>query len=265
MENTVKQQNIKKIAKIEEKLPQLIEEHNKLLLEKGAVACATLGGNIAELSNELVKCYKVVAFEELLAEENPLISAITKLNINIKRAQLTKAEGVNVRVYSLEDSELKIDIKEFEKYSKKQLTSNKDWHHAISKFNYLLLTYTIEKLTKSKELRESKVAKVRDNYHMKEIAKAIDLGQTPTSNTQMLKQLNMIIGDIIGKDYKIGGKAVKATSHDVFWLERVYLKKGKTALTAMATNDNQLRTIITEIIHKLLTNKEYEVISKYVK
>lgn len=265
MENTVKKQNLEKIAEIEGKLPQLIEEHNKLLLEKGAVACASLGGNITELSNELVKCYKVVAFEELLVEENPLISAITKLNINIKRAKLTKAEGVNVRVYSLEDSELRIDIKEFEKYSKKQLTSNKDWHHAISKFNYLLLTYMVENLMRNKELKESELARVRDNYHMKEIAKAIDLGETPTSNTQMLKQLNLIIGNIIGKDYKINNKAVKATSHDVFWLERVYLKKGKTALTAIAINDNQLRGIITEIIHGLLTGKEYKVESKYVK
>lgn len=265
MENTVKKQNLEKIAEIEGKLPQLIEEHNNLLLEKGAVACATLEGNIAEMSNELVKCYKVVAFEEILTEENPLISAITKLNINIKRAKLAKTEGVNVRVYSLEDSEMRIDIKELEKYAKRQITANKDWHHAISKFNYLLLTYMIENLMKNKELREAEVSKVRSNYHMKEIAKAIDLGETPTSNTQMLKQLNLIIGNIIGKDYKIDGKAVKATSHDVFWLERVYLKKGKTALTAMATNDNQLRTIITEIIHKLLTNKEYEVISKYVK
>lgn len=262
---TVKEQNQKRIAEIEEHLPTMIEEYNKTLLESGAIKCATLGGEIGKLSNELVKCYKVVAFEDLLATDKPLINAIIKLDIPVKRAKERKPEDMNVKLYSIDDATIRIDIKEFESYAKRQLAVDKDWHHMVAKFNYLLLTYAIENLVKNKEIRESEVAKIRDSYHMKEIARAINLGETPTSNTQMLKQLNTIIAAIIGEEVKIGDKAVKATSHDVFWLQGVYMSKNKKALTAKQATNNQLQGIITEIMHGLLTGREYKVISKYVK
>lgn len=263
---TVKEQNLEKIMEIEGKLPEKIETYNKTLLEKGANECSSLGEEISKLSNELIKCYKVVAFEELLTEENPIISAITRLTVPIKRAKLGKAENSIVRVFSIVDANLKIDLKELEAYSKRQLMADKDWVHLIAKFNYLLLTYSVDTLMKDEKIKEGELSKIRDNYHMKEIARQKDLGKTPTSDTQILAQLNKVIASIIGKETKINNKYIKAASQDVRWLKMVYAKKdNKEVLTAVQSTDNQLRGLITEILHGIICNKEYRITSKYVK
>lgn len=263
---TVKEQNQAKIMEIEGKLPEKIETYNKTLLEKGANECSSLGEEISKLSNELVKCYKTIVFEDLLLEENPVIAAIKRLTIPIKRVKLGKVEGIAVRLYSIVDANLKIDLKEFEMYSKRQLMADKDWTHIIAKFNYLLLTYAIENLVKKNDIKQSELAKVRDNYHMKEIARQKDLGKTPTSDTQILSQLNKVIASIVGKETKINNKYIKAASQDVRWLKMVYAKKdNKEVLTAVQATDNQIRGIITEILHGIICNKEYQIKSKYIK
>lgn len=89
-------------------------------------------------------------------------------------------------------------------------------------------------------------------------ARDIDLGKTPTSNTQLLKQLQMIIDSML---YVEGekGNIYKANSHDVGYLLSLYAKKGRGVLSVAAARPKYLEKLITEILHRIVTEKSYNI------
>ena len=99
-----------------------------------------------------------------------------------------------------------------------------------------------------------------DAFRMNEISKAIDMGKTPLSNTNILKTLQIVISEMLGEEYK-------ATSHDVKYLMYVYAqdnKKSKTAITA--ANHKTLRMYLKKVCYRILTNGTgYDVESREIR
>jgi len=93
---------------------------------------------------------------------------------------------------------------------------------------------------------------IHDSYAMSEIARDFDMGKNPTSNTNLLRTLQMVITSMLGDGYK-------ATSHDVAFLVSVYSKKNRRALTVSVANHKNFRNYIAEICHRIVTNKRYDV------
>jgi len=63
---------------------------------------------------------------------------------------------------------------------------------------------------------------------------------------------------MIGEDYK-------AITHDVNYILAVYSKKGRKALTVTASNHKQMRQIIMEICHRIVTGGRYDIDYKKIK
>ena len=93
---------------------------------------------------------------------------------------------------------------------------------------------------------------------MSDIAKAIDMGKTPTSKTNMLKTLQSVVNAMIGEEYKV-------LSHDVAFLTSVYSRKNRKALTVTCANHKYMRQYMAEICHRIVCGLRYDVEYKQIK
>jgi len=120
-----------------------------------------------------------------------------------------------------------------------------NWMHVAQKMNFLLTAQ------KAKDLGLDP-AKVNDSYAMSEIARQFEMGKNPTSKTNLLKTLQMVVTAMVGDGHK-------ATSHDVNFLLSVYSKKNRKALTVSCANHRNFRGYVMEVCHRIVTGKSYEL------
>lgn len=136
--------------------------------------------------------------------------------------------------------------------------ANKMWIHTAEKLNYYL-TYRAADRVGAAALSEL-LTKKSDVFYMHEIARKVDLGKNPVSNTNLLKSLQQVITEMLGDGYK-------ATSHDVNYLVDVYSndnKKSKTGISA--ANHKTLRNYLKKVCYRILTGGTgYDVDQREIK
>ena len=128
---------------------------------------------------------------------------------------------------------------------------DKQWAYKVEKLNFLMTAQ------KAVDLGIDPT-EVNNSYAMSDIGKAIDLGKTPTSKTNILKTLQAIVTAMVGEEYK-------ATSHDVAFLMSVYSRKNRAALTVTCANHKYMRQYMAEICHRIVLNKSYVLDYKKIK
>lgn len=192
-------------------------------------------------------------FAILRSREKPMLEAIEKLVVNT----IAVSENVNtetkITTYDLKPATAYIDLLAFEKFCEgKTIAANTGWKYMIEKLNYLCA------LRVAKEIGDD-VRTVEKRYHISPEAFKIDMGKTPTSNTQLLKQLQTIVDAVIFKDAGDGKNAYKATSHDVAWLVNTLTKAGKTAHGLTYANASTTRGLVTRILNRIVTDSNYKL------
>ena len=209
---------------------------------------------IDDLMNTVIGEYtsisREICFETLMAAEDPMFAAVLTLEYPTIRI-VDKKDDNKVPVRSIEDSTKYIDLLKLHKKVSGGIGKSKNWHLMIEKLNLLM---TAQKATDLGINPKS----VNDSYAMSDIAKAIDLGQNPTSKTKILATVQSIVTAMIGAEYK-------AKSHDVNFLFSVYSKKSRKALTVTCANHKYMRQYMMEICHRIVTNGSYAIDYKKVK
>jgi hypothetical protein len=142
------------------------------------------------------------------------------------------------------DVEKKIDLERLDKFCD-GIGADKNWVHLAQKMNFLLTAQKCVDLGVDPH-------KLNDSYAMSEIAKSIDMGKTPTSKTNLLRTLQMVVTGMLGEE-------AKATSHDVNYLLSIYSKKGRKALSVSCANHKYFIGYLAEICHRIILGKAYEV------
>lgn len=188
-------------------------------------------------------------FETLRTTEDPMLEAIKLLEYSTIRitdkkidAELSTGETVKLPVTSIDDTSKYIDLKRLQEYVHKKdgisIGKNSNWSHMIEKLNFLMTARVCKELkTDPKELNSS--------YAMSDIAKQLDIGQNVTSNTNLLKSLQKVVNAMIGEEYH-------ALSHDVNFLNRVYSRKSRKALSVVCANHRYMTQYIMEICHRIV-------------
>ena len=196
------------------------------------------------------------AFAILRANENPMLAAIERLEIYTTKVVANKNKDTDIITYDLDPkAQTFIDLLAFENFCRgKQIAHDPAWKHKIEKFNYLCA------LRIAKELGLS-VEDVKKKYHIDDKAMEQDMGKTPTSNTQMLAQLQTIVDSIIYLDNpnNPGHNVYKATSHDVRFLVGTLTKAGQKKHQLVFSQNGTVRNIITRIINRIVTDGSYEL------
>lgn len=209
---------------------------------------------IEEAISEYTGIAEMLAFDTCEKSENPMVTAVTMLTFRTIAKKDIKEEGSKVAIRKIDDKEKYIDLAKLHKRINGGIGADKTWIYQVEKMNMCMTAQRAQDLGCSAE----NLKDINDSYAMSEIAKQVQLGKNPCSNTQLLKTLTTIIAAMLGEGYK-------PNSHDVAFLKSVYAKKGKAALTVACANHKNFRNYIAEVCHRIVTGGIYTVEFKKAK
>ena len=239
-----REEGMAKLAELKSSVDEQVKVFNDAVqngrFEESTKADKAMTGTI----NEYTATVRDMCFEECKATDDPMLAAVRTLSyvtIGVKDEQKGD-DKVPVRV--IVDKERQIDLLKLDKFCG-GIGADPNWMHVAQKMNFLLTAQ------KAKDLGLDP-AKVNDSYAMSEIARQFEMGKNPTSKTNLLKTLQMVVTAMVGDGYK-------ATSHDVNFLLSVYSKKNRKALTVSCANHRNFRGYVMEVCHRIVTNKSYEL------
>lgn len=243
-----REENTAKLAQLYSEVEALIKDFNEANQEGNYDEAIKADALMTEKIGDYTNIVRNMCFEDCKNSENPMIAAVEKLTfVTIAVKDVDKGEGnekLIVREMVEGGKERPIDLLKLHSFCG-GIGADKNWMHVVQKMNFLLTAQ------KAKDLGVDPKS-VNDSYSMSEIARQFDMGKNPTSNTNMLKTLQMVITAMLGDGYK-------ATSHDVNFLTSIYSKKNRKALTVSCANHSNFRNYIAEICHRIVTGGRYDV------
>lgn len=226
---------------------ELVQKYNEYNQEKRYDKLAAVNDDI----DQHVKDYQAFAWKEcslMLSHcEDPMLAAVKQLNYKVIRIVDGKASGIDadIPVRSIEEVERPINLLQLHKDVKGGIGVNKQWNYEVEKLNFLLTVQTAKDLGIDPK-------EINDSYAMSQIAREINMGKTPTSNTNLLKTIQRIVTAMIGEGYK-------ATSHDVNFLHKIYTRKSRRALCVACANHKFMRQYMMEVCHHIVTGNPYSL------
>ena len=239
-----REENVAKLAQLKSEVGEIVKTYNDAIQNGRFEESTKADTAMTEKINEYTATVRDMCFEDCKATDDPMLAAVRTLSyvtIGVKDEQKGD-DKVPVRV--IVDKERQIDLLKLDKFCG-GIGADPNWMHVAQKMNFLLTAQ------KAKDLGLDP-AKVNDSYAMSEIARQFEMGKNPTSKTNLLKTLQMVVTAMVGDGYK-------ATSHDVNFLLSVYSKKNRKALTVSCANHRNFRGYVMEVCHRIVTGKSYEL------
>lgn len=218
--------------------------------------------NLPDYIKEYASSAKYEKLKSLSESDNPMKSAIIDGTYTVLREVDNKDEDTGlVESKDVVEQTKRIDILDLDRFCKYKAGSVKGWQYKVERFNQLMCF----KAAKELKVKESEMKKMQKSYYLSKLAADIELGKTPTSNTQALKNLQEVIDSIIFEDDGKGNNIYKALSHDIAFIDKVYVSLGASTLTARVSNATTMRKIIARVLYRVLTNGNYELDYKKIK
>lgn len=218
--------------------------------------------NLPEYIKEYASSAKYEKLKALSETENPMKSAIIDGAYSVLREVDNKDEETGlVESKDVVEQTKRVDILDLDRFCKYKASAEKGWQHKVEKFNQLMCF----KAGKELKVKDSEMKKMTKTFYMSKLASEIEMGKTPTSNNQALKNLQEVINSIIFEDDGRGNNIYKALSHDIAFIDKVYVSLGASTLTARVSNATTMRKIISRVLYRVLTNGNYELDYKKIK
>ena len=264
---------LEKLTDLNAKLEADVAAYNEALAKSDVEAMTTAATNAKTHASEYANQAMIQFFETVSVKEDyngTILRAIKELTYTTKGYKINK-EDEKITGMEIVDRTATVDLRKLCKHN----GFTQDWIFSLEKFNLLLTLRAATELMgvdknadKKKKAEFAAVLKtINDSYYMNEKAKELDMGKTPTSNSQICKQLQMVIDKIlfVASETDPAINTYKANSHDVAYLLMCYTKKGKGALKVVCAKHTYVERLIVEIIHRILTGKVYGLDYKMVK
>lgn len=247
-----REESMTKLVELRTKVDGFVKTYNEAYqsgkMEKAMKARTEAENNV----NEYTRIVRDMCFEECKESGDPMRKAVEMLSfVTIALKDNKPKEEEKFAVLTVVDKEKPIDLEKLHKYCG---TIGKDpqWLYKAQKLNFLMTCKVCEELGIDPK-------EVHDSYSMAEIAKQVDMGKNPTSNTNLLKSMQTVVTAMLGED-------CKATSHDVRFMDRSYARKGKKALSVACANHKTFFGIMAEVCHRIITpGAQYTVDYKKIK
>ena len=208
-------------------------------------------GELDKAEKDYAKAKATDMYNEYAKKPNPIVEIIKAYSYETLAHKEKKSDDKNnPRVIAIDPDTRKrqIDLLAFCSHAK----LDTHWELTASAVNQLMC------LRVAKELGAD-VDKIAKSYFLKEKAREIKLGKTPTSNSQVCKLLQTVIDEILpcnDDDTSI----YKCNNYDVKYLDALYGKKSnKHELTIRVSNDAFFRRILVDICNRLVTGRLYGV------
>ena len=240
-----REEKVAKMAALRAEVEELTKTFNEANQSGNVDAANRADLATEEKVNEYTSIARDVCFDDCKNSGDPMMAAVRQLTFATIATKDTKDGDDKVPVREVIDKNRPINLLKLDKYCG-GIGVDKKWPHIAQKVNCLLTMRTCKELGIDYKT-------VADSYNMSQIAKDIDMGKTPTSNTQILKLMTSLITAMIGGEYK-------PTSHDVAYLLQVYARKqnGK-ALTLVCSNHKYFVGYMAEVAYRIVHGFQYEV------
>ena len=230
---------------LKSKAEEALKAYNAAMLESKIKEALKAEKEAEDAVGEYTSLARAKCFEECIETGDAMLEAVKRLSYESICVKESKVEGSEDTVLKIEPKTRAIDLQKLHAYCDSGIGVDKQWPHIAQQLNFLL--------TAQKCIDLGVSAKgVNDSYAMSDIARSISMGKSPTSNTNMLKTLQLIVSAMVGSEHK-------ATSHDVKFLQSVYSKKSKKALTVACAKHKVFIGYIAEICHRIVEGKTYDV------
>lgn len=246
-----REEMVAKLAELKQSAEEKAIAWNEAMGDEKVSDALKIETEIDDIVGEYTGISRQICFEDCKNSGDPMMAAVKRLTFETIRAVYKAPEGELIEKCSITDIEKPIDLEKLHKYCD-GIGKDQKWIYYAQKLNFLL---TVQK---AKDLGIDPKS-INDSYAVAEIARDLDMGKTPTSKTNMLKTLNMVIAAMVGDEFK-------ATSHDVNYLLTVWAKKSnKRALTVAAARHRSMYGFLAEICHRIVLSKVYEIEVKELK
>lgn len=231
---------------IRESVEAKVLAYNAAYQDKKYDEAAKLDEEMSEEINRYTGIVRDQCFEDCKNSENPMLEAVRILTFETIGVKDSKVGESKIPVREVITREKQIDLLKLHKFCG-GIGADQNWPYLAERFNMLMTA------KKAVDLGIDPKG-INDSYAMSKIAGEIQMGKTPTSNTQVLKMLRDVVSAMIGEEY-----AAQVISHDVSYLTSIYSRKGRKALTVVCANHKYMRGYLMEICHHVITGKSYEV------
>lgn len=243
-----------KMAIAKEAIEANITRYNTALGEDSIESIAKIEAEMAEDEKDYRNYSMQKTFAELAATEKPMYAAICKYSYPAIRHQVKNVNvgGITTQLCTLTERDIPIDLYAFDRFCDGKASHDESWVYMVQKFNFLNCCRVASSLGIDPHI-------ISDSYAMDEISKAIDLGETPTSDTQLVKQLQRCLDGLIyeAKSATNAENKYRVTSHDVAYVKEKYSSKGKKALCVACAKHSYMRSLIADIAAHIVAEMPY--------
>lgn len=257
----------------EAKIGALIERFNKAMDEE-VVDMRKLNAIEAELkaaTADAKKDKKTEVYGVLSKNTNPMLEACRMHHFEYPAYAFTKEDGeitgVEASTKTANISPVEFGSRLIKESESKSCPYERTgvcktghaWEYRSEKLAYMLTYRTIKKLGGS----PADIEEFKHSYAIRDLAAREKMGETPTSNTQLVKVLQSIIDMLVFTANDKGENAVKANGKDVEYLLAMFEKAGRGVGVVEVLKGNKVKDYIFTVCHMIVTGKPYEV--KYAK
>ena len=248
---TTQAERIEKLTEVRAKLDENASKYNEAVRTKETTAddIKALDAEKDELLGIYVATAREMCYEECKAASDPMLHAAKKYSFPCISVKDVQDKDTATVTRTIVDTKKVIDLFTLHRYCK-GIGKNSNWVYMLERFNYLLTYKTVTDITAGDD-QKAKLDKLKKTYAMDKVSKDIDMGKTPTSNTQVLKQLDALIAATIGEEYH-------GLSIDAKFLLKIYTKEGKGALSVVTPTHSRFCGKFLRVLHRIVTNGTYE-------
>lgn len=231
-----------------QKATALVEE------AKANANAALLGGSVADYSKSIAELKKRVddlnimlkraEYEKFLETPNPIIAAVKQFSYVAYRIKETRDKETDaITGVLVETNTRRIDLADLVKYGE----LDKAWlfHCAELRALFHLRSVHVFEITSAMLAKES--------FFFSSQARKKANGETPDSNTQIVRLIQTIIDEAIFVDDGTGKNAYKCTNHDIAFIEKCFSKLDvKEKCTIATINDRQFQMVMMSVFEHCL-------------
>lgn len=228
-----------------------IGAYNAALKENDAAKLGLIEQELRETEQSYAEAKCVEVFGELKESENPVKAAIEKHSYLVVSHRPTREEGVVTGFELVEDKVRQIDLVRFCKFCKLPT----GWQFMVEKFNQLLALRAANEL----KLSKAQINKICDSFYMNSLARQVEMGETPDSNTAICKQLQKVLDAVLFEDNGKGKNVYRVNNHDVAYILMCYSKRGKKVLSVSLAKNAYMHRLFLDVAHRVVTNKAYDL------
>lgn len=239
----------KQCMEIKDQLVDLINKYNVALKAKNLDDMTAIEKAVRDTEAEFANQSQQDMFSECKKAENPILEGVRRYTYPILKHKMERDGELITGMDLVDDREKQVDLVKLCKFCNLPTL----WAYKVEKAGELLCIRTAKELG----MTTDEIKQIAKTYRMAKAAEEVELGGTPTSNTQICKLLQKVIDDILFEDDGTGKNKYKVNSHDVAYLLMCYTKRGRKQLSVTVAKASFLHGLIVDVLHRIACGLKY--------